>query len=246
MPEETRKLYLEDTYLFDGDAVVQRVEPHATGREVIILNQTIFYPQGGGQPFDQGFISTEAARFEVQEARLAGGQVQHIGRLLSGCILPGESVRLEVDQARRLLNARIHSAGELICAGVRSLGHSSWYVSSAIHFPDHANVEYEVELLPDACSRLRETLEERVNSFISAGDLVNVEILSDRSEVARRCGFVPNYIPESESVRVVTVWGELGRPCQGTHVKDIREIGLVSIRKVKSKKGRTSISYSVC
>ena len=53
MSEGARMLYLEDSYCFDADAVVQGKELNPAGREMILLDQTIFYPQGGGQPFDQ-------------------------------------------------------------------------------------------------------------------------------------------------------------------------------------------------
>jgi Ser-tRNA(Ala) deacylase AlaX len=125
------------------------------------------------------------------------------------------------------------------------LGHESWHVVGAIHYPERSSVEYSTVLAEEECDQLGRELEDLMNRCIDEGHPVTILTTVDREEVRRLCGFVPDYVPAGEPVRVVTVVGNVGRPCQGTHLGDIREIGPISIRKVKSKKGRTTISYEL-
>lgn len=70
-----------------------------------------------------------------------------------------------------------------------------------------------------------------------------VATVNGLNEAAKLCGYLPDYLPEGEPIRIVTVYGEIGRPCQGTHVNDLREIGKLEIISVKSKKATTTVSY---
>ena len=58
-------------------------------------------------------------------------------------------------------------------------------------------------------------------------------------------GFAPDYVAAGEPIRIVFVTDGLGRPCCGTHVAETREIGRILIRKVRTKKDQTSISYDI-
>ena len=112
----THLLYLDDTYLFKSTATVLEIKTLEDGRTAVILNQTIFYPQGGGQPCDTGIISTGVKHvFIATDVRLdASGIVNHIGRFEHAIFTPGQQVGLEIDQAQRILHAKLHSAGHLL------------------------------------------------------------------------------------------------------------------------------------
>ena len=87
-------------------------------RTALVLDATLFYPQGGGQPADAGTIRAGAAAFAVADVRMRDGRVLHYGAFVAdgdaAALQPGARVTLEVDAARRRLHARIHSAGHLL------------------------------------------------------------------------------------------------------------------------------------
>ena len=91
------------------------------GRAVIILDQTIFYPQGGGQPYDKGLIEGPSGKFLVEEVRFVDGVVKHMGTL-EGTLKPGDEVKCSVDEARRTLHSRLHSGGHVLDMAVNALG----------------------------------------------------------------------------------------------------------------------------
>lgn len=239
----TRLLYLEDMHRLEAEAAVQVVLDLDDGRTAVLLDQTVFYPQGGGQPSDMGVLEAADARFEVQDVRLREGIVYHIGRFETGRFEPGQTVRLRVDAGRRRLHDRLHSAGHLIDVALRNLG---WHLvpGKGYHFPDGPYVEYMGVLPKEDEKAIRQRLEAECNRLIQTGSVVTVRFVAP-DEVETLCGYVPDYIPREGPVRVVFVAGPLGCPCGGTHVRDIREIGRLRILKVRVSGGRTRVRYAV-
>ncbi len=213
------------------------------GRDFVILDQTIFYPQGGGQPYDTGKISGVSTTFSVTEVKLAGEDVYHYGVFDQKPFSVGETVNLAIDQPRRRLNCRLHSAGHLLDIVFRELGGNLEPIKG-FHFPEGPYVEY-LGQLPDGNESFTGKLEAKINEYINQGFEVSTEILLNRKELAKRCSFVPDYIPDNKPIRVVTLLEDKATPCGGTHVKDIKEIGQVKIVKIKNKDGNTRISYQV-
>ncbi len=141
----THLSYFVDMFLLEQKAVVLAVENYQDGRLVLILDRTIFYPQGGGQPYDTGVIGNDVAEFNVEEVRNFDGRVFHIGKFLKGSFNSGDEVICRVDRERRLLNSIYHSAGHLIDVALENLG----YIlepSKGHHFPDGAYDEYNAEI----------------------------------------------------------------------------------------------------
>jgi alanyl-tRNA synthetase len=79
---ETGLLYLDNTYLFESSGKILRCEEDTDGYKVLVLDQTNFYPQGGGQPFDTGIIQCGNATFRVKSVRFSGGEVIHRGQVI--------------------------------------------------------------------------------------------------------------------------------------------------------------------
>ena len=90
------------------------------GKIILELDQTIFYPQGGGQPYDQGVIENASEVFNVEEVRYVEGIVKHIGTGYSFQV--GEEVTLKVDESRRKLHMRLHSGGHLLDMAINKIG----------------------------------------------------------------------------------------------------------------------------
>ena len=110
----TKLNYLSNTYLFDSEAIFVEIKENEKGKAVI-LDKTIFYPQGGGQPADKGKIISGDTIFIVNDVRIDEvGIVWHFGEFSNGQFKIGNKVILKIDKDRRKLNAKLHSAGHLL------------------------------------------------------------------------------------------------------------------------------------
>lgn len=237
----TTLLYLENTYQFEADAIITDIEINEFGT-ALILDQTIFYPQGGGQTFDTGTISVGENTFTVDNVRLSPeGIVYHYGQFESEPTqTKGQTAQLNINSERRLLNARIHSAGHLIDIAVSKANIQGLTPSKGFHTPEGAYVEFE-GMLEEPTSYI-EALEAAANQIVQS----DIKIISKNlsPEAAKAQGV---YAPEGKSARFVYFEGyeDLGCGCGGTHVATTTDIGPITIRKIKSKKGVTRISYAV-
>ena len=225
----TELLYLKDTYLFSWSAGIIETWRDESG-DSIILDQTLFYPQWGGQPSDIGLISNESAIFRVTRVRIDEyGIVSHYGSYESWEFKTGTTISMQIDQATRLQNARNHSAGHLIDVAMKQIRYDQLKPMKWHHFPDGCYVEYSWRLDED----ITEQLQEAVNTVIAENIPVIVSAhTSDKAPI----GKIPRY--------VAFEWYEWCG-CGGTHVRSSLEIGKVTIRKVKSKDTTVKVSYSV-
>lgn len=239
----TRLNYFEHTYLFESRGKIIEIIPQPDGKTILILDQTIFYPQGGGQPYDTGTISSPRATFRVNEVRMKEGVVHHVGVFEHGTLSTGENVHLKIDEARRRLNARLHSAGHIIDVAVESLG-KKWVAGKGYHFPEGPYVEYEGEITLEEIESFRKELEEKTNHLITLNTPVKKQTV-EKEKVHELCGFTPNYLPDGKPVRVITLSGNKGCPCGGTHVENTKEIGNVHVTKITTKKGTIRVSYTL-
>ncbi|HSX05149.1 MAG TPA: alanine--tRNA ligase-related protein [Candidatus Saccharimonadales bacterium] len=240
----TKLLYLEDFDVVTASAVVTKVYAGEEGQSVVELDQTCFYPRGGGQDWDTGVISAEnGAKFVVEMVRLdENGVVQQYGQFENGSFAEGESVKCTVDEVRRQANTRLHSAGHLIDMAVDQLGYP-WVPAKGAHYPHMSFVEYDTgDFVADDATRqaIQTTVDE-----LSARDYQNQIMFLPVSEMGRYCRHVPGNIPTNKPARIVLYADDFGIPCGGTHVRSVREIGKIEITKVKSKQGVTKVSYRV-
>jgi Ser-tRNA(Ala) deacylase AlaX len=246
MPERTIPLYLLHPAPVEQHAKIILHRDLGEGRFAFVADKTVFYPASGGQPSDVGTVRSKhgSAKAAVERVTITGGAVEHIASSISGSFAEVSEVAMSVDRDRRMLHSRLHSAGELLCSAVRKLGHD-WYVSGASHYPQQSRVVYDVALMEDQRQRLHDGLNEEIDRLLRRNDRVHIEEVVDRAEATRLIGFAPDYVPVGEPVRIVFVSDGLGRPCCGTHIAETREIGRILIRKIRTKKGQTSISYDI-
>src|SRR5271170_7651969 len=156
----TKLLYLDDTDNHLATATVLSIENSEEKGISVILDQTIFYPQGGGQPADQGQITDNTgALFTVKDVRMVNGIVHHFGEFSQNNFSINQSVNLSIDIKRRQLNARLHSAGHLIDAAVQLLS-LPLVPAKGYHFPDGPYVEYQGEIAVDDREPIRIQIEQ--------------------------------------------------------------------------------------
>ena len=237
----TKLTYLEDMHDLEADAYVERVEQQ-NGRDIVYLDQTILYPQGGGQPYDKGVIQSQDTKFIVEEVRFVDGDVLHIGHFEGQPFMQGEDVHVVVGAERRRLNARLHSGGHLVDMAITKLG-LDWVSSKGYHFPDGPYVEYDGELDPERQTELQAKIEAKANELISHNLPVTCRFV-DHDELKQLCHHVPANLPTNKPIRVVQ-FDDFAVPCGGTHVASLSAIQKLTITKVKNKHGSIRVGYAV-
>eukprot|EP00903_Cladosiphon_okamuranus_P008880 g8502.t1 len=141
----TQRLYFLDTYKLVGEAVVLGVIEDEAQGPAIILDRTIFHPQGGGQPSDRGTITWGSCTVSVEMVRDVGGVIHHFGAISGSASWPeaGRPASLALDGPRRLRHAALHSAGHAVdMAVVGAVGAGVFSPLKGYHFEHSPYVEY--------------------------------------------------------------------------------------------------------
>lgn len=237
----TKLLYLEGFNLLDFEAKVLDVVEE-NGGTVVVLDQTSFYPQGGGQPYDKGTIESSSGRFLVEEVRFVDGLVKHIGKFETGTFAKDEQVKGVIDKERRELHSRLHSAGHVVDMAVTELN-LNWVPGKGYHFPEGPYVEYVGNLEGFDKEKLKNDIENLCNKFVSEGRETKL-IFASKEEMKSLCRIVPDNIPEGKPSRVV-MYGDFGVPCGGTHVNKLSDIKTITIRKIKIEGTNVRVGYDV-
>ena len=217
----TELLFRDDAYLKSCSATV--VALHG---EAIELDRTVFYPAGGGQPGDSGRI----AGLHVADTRKGedGERVLHV--LEPGAPLPppGTAIEAEIDWKRRYRHMRFHTALHLLCAVVRAP------VTGGRIAADKAHLDFDVEM-----DRLvKDEIEAGLNALVAAGHAARARWISEseldaRPELVRTMSVAP---PRGEGrVRLLEIPGIDLQACGGTHVANTREIGRLTVAKIRSE-----------
>lgn len=233
--------YLDNPEELEGEANITEVMVTEDGRSALILDSTLFYPQGGGQPGDQGSISFQGGEFTVNDTRFKDGQVIHYGEFLDGKLPDGGHVKMAVNKERRVLNCRNHTAGHLVDVAMQNVGYE-FPPAKGYHFADSPYVEYVGVIEPDDRPSAMEKLNAELARLIAEDSRVDWEIVASKADLEGTCKYIPDYLPEGKPIRVVTV-ADFGCPCGGTHVKYLGELQGVTIHKIKAKNGNTRVTY---
>lgn len=238
----TELLYIENPDLFETYAKVVARGGDSRG-SYIILDRSIFYPQGGGQPADRGEIVYENDIINISNVRYEENEVRHyIGDGSSAnSKLEGQTVEIAIDQKRRERNAKAHTAGHLIAAVSESISPVLKAVKGH-HFPGEAYVEFNgaVQDLDLFESELKKALDLEIKRG------ADVRMYDLEGDAARQ--FIENLpysMPQTRKLRVCEINGHPASPCGGTHVKNLEEIAAINIAKCKCKKGKTKVYYDI-
>lgn len=259
--KKTELLFQTDTYLSSTSSVrvvsCRRLAVDSQ-KAVLILEKTIFYPQGGGQPSDTGTIvaagsgETSSPKMVVTMVRTIpeSGQVEHEGSIEGDELFQENSlVDLAIDSQKRLLHARIHTGGHLLDHAAQML-RLPIVGTKGYHFPAGPYVEYsatpEVDVSVPALAQMKRLLEEQTQQLIADGRAVTVEMVKPDQLPLDLKATLPAKALQSEYVRLVAVYGTPAPlPCGGTHVANTREMGLFTIKKLSAKGGVLRVSYVI-
>jgi misacylated tRNA(Ala) deacylase len=223
----TELLYHHDSYLRRFDARVLRVEG-----ERVRLDRTAFYPTGGGQPHDVGWLLVgDAPHAPVTEVRREDGAVWHTA--LGHRLEPGARVTGEIDWERRHRLMRTHTALHVLC-GVIWRDHAAPVTGSQME-PLRARMDFE---LVSMRADFVHALERAVADEITADRRIEVRTLP-RAEAEKIPDLVRTKVnllpPDMAEIRIVDIVGLDLQADGGTHVRSTREVGRVRIVDYRSK-----------
>lgn len=226
---KTIPLYYSDHYLKSFDATVLWTYENTEGTEVI-LNQTAFYPEGGGQPHDTGMIITKnKKKYPVTNVYKENGSIIH---QVNGPIEVGEQIKGKINWDRRYIIMKHHTGTHVINGALRDiLGDHIWQAGSQLHVSD-ARFDY-AHYKPLTISE-RKQVEKLANEFIKKKITVNKKIL-DRNTAEKEYGFrlYQGGVPPGNSIRVLDIPQVDVEACGGTHLNNTGEIDKIRILRTE-------------
>ncbi len=256
-----------DTEVAEGQilAIVKdgaTVETAGVGESVqIVLNQTPFYAESGGQVGDTGTLSTESGKAVITDTKKVAGVFVHIAEVSEGTIAPGSGAELIVDHGRRGAIRANHSATHLLHEALRECLGDHVAQRGSLNAPDRLRFDFShgKALSPEDLAEI----EAQVNTFIRQNSAVETRIMTpdDARAIGAQALFGEKY---GDEVRVVSMgkaptgkgsdgdtWSlEL---CGGTHVRQTGDIGLfvalgdsassAGVRRVEALTGEAARQY---
>jgi len=204
------------------------------GRLVVILDRTVFYPGGGGQPADVGWLlrPADGRVWPVLGARKVDGEIAHDLAPGDGPAV-GDELQAEIDWDRRYRLMRTHTALHVLC-GVVWRDHAAQVTGGNME-PGAGRMDFEFERMS---ADLVAEIEARVNAEVDAGRDVRVRVLP-RAEAFAIPDLIRtkvNLLPAGiEEVRTIEIVGLDLQADGGTHVANTREVGRVSVTGYESK-----------
>lgn len=228
----TEILFRDDSYLRECQATVT----YADG-DAVMLDRTIFYPTGGGQPGDTGRISWDGGSTAVVNTVYGdGGEIHHL--VAEGDTLPdsGTRVSLEIDWDRRYRHMRMHTALHLL-GSVLQYGVTGGSIGAEKSRLDFDMVDaVDKDAVNDALQKLVTD-----NHSITCRWITDEE-LAAKPELVRTMSVQP---PKAAGkIRLLDIEGIDLQPCGGTHLKSTAEVGGIRLGKVE-KKGKHNRRVSI-
>jgi misacylated tRNA(Ala) deacylase len=222
----TTLLFRDDPYLATTEATVLAV----TDRRGIILDRTVFYATGGGQPGDSGALEREGAPITIATTVYGDNRadIVHVPGDSEPLPEPGETVRAALDWERRHRHMRIHTGLHLLSVVL------PFPVTGGSIGAEEGRLDFDVEGEVPA----KEEIAEKLNTLVEADYPVTEEWISDEELLAN-----PSLVKTMKvkppmgagRVRLIRIGNIDLQPCGGTHVRSTGEIGRLAIGKMESK-----------
>ncbi|EMI4892770.1 alanine--tRNA ligase [Pseudomonas aeruginosa] len=235
--------------LFRDGQAVERLEEGEEG--VVVLDQTPFYAESGGQVGDSGYLEAAGVRFDVRDTTKAGGAHLHHGVVARGNLSVGGAVKAEVDASVRQATALNHSATHLLHAALRQvLGDHVQQKGSLV---DSQRLRFDFSHFEAIKAEQLKALEDIVNAEIRR----NTEVETEETDIdtAKAKGAMALFGEKyGDQVRVLSMGGDFSvELCGGTHVSRTGDIGLFKItseggvaagvRRIEAVTGAAALAY---
>jgi misacylated tRNA(Ala) deacylase len=230
-------LYDVDAYLQEFDAVVNSV----SDGKYVVLSDTAFYPQGGGQPNDTGVLVKDGAEYTVVFVGKFTGNVSH--EVAKPGLAAGDQVHGRIDWVRRHTLMRMHTAGHILSVVVnRETGAE---ITGSQLGVDKSRLDFSLEEFDRS---LIGGFEAKVNEIVGKALPVEVHILTrdDAVKIPSVFRLAKGFSDDIKDVRVVRIGDADVQACGGTHVRNTSEIGVMKVISAENKgKNNRRIYYSL-
>ncbi len=234
----TRRVYYENPYLSELETEVVAVTPVG-----VLLKETIFYPEGGGQPSDRGVLVVNGLKLPVKSVKLIGEWVLH--EVESTTALSKKArVKCILDWERRVSLMRQHTATHVLLGAAKAiLGSHIWQAGSEL---DIEESRLDISHYKPLTESDLESIEILANRIVTENRRVTAKF-ENRTKAEERYGFEiyqGGVVPGAE-LRIVEIEGFNAQACGGTHVAYTGEIGLIKVlRTEKIQENVVRLIYS--
>jgi len=228
----------EAQYLTDSYQTVSTSKVITVGDNYLILDQTIFYPQGGGQPSDKGTIKSDLAELHVKSVEYNGGEIKHVGTF-KGSFAVGDTVNLEIEWSLRLKNMQLHTAGHLLdlvtrqvypdlvpIRGMHGIGKKLFIEYEGIHDLDISKLNSELAKLT------------------SSNPVIKTQFVT-LDELKAMSNWLPEHLPTSKKLRVLSIGDSYHIPDGGTQLKTGEDIWPITVSTIENTSTSTLVHYFV-
>jgi alanyl-tRNA synthetase len=229
-----RKLYYEDAYIQEFQARITSIGRETDGRLFIELDQTAFYPTGGGQPCDYGTIHG----LQVAEVEEIDGAIRHhLEATDKQCQLSiGDEVRCVIDWNRRFDHMQQHNGQHILSAAIEEL-----YAIPTIGF--HMGREMvTIDLDTDKWDKeMADGAEQYANRIVMEDRLITARFVEPEELKAMPLRKPPSV---DENIRIVTIVEFDYNPCGGTHPHRTGEVGPIQLFGFESVRGKVRLQFA--
>jgi len=223
----TIPLYYEDPYIERFNAkIIHVIEPHW-----IILDKTAFYPEGGGQIYDTGFIFLGDKKIRVNEVYKKGDIILHKVEYADKSMI-GKEIIGEIDFERRLNIMRHHTATHILLQSIRRvLGNHIWQAGAS---KEEDKARLDVTHYKKVTEEDISKIEKLANEIVLSNLQVKARFMN-RNEAEEKFGFYlyQGGVMDGKIIRVVSIENFDHEACGGTHVRRTGEVGLIKIIKTE-------------
>jgi len=224
----TDEIFSRDAYQVSTDATV--VERRDEG---VVLDRTVFYARGGGQPGDTGTLRWDGGEVRIADTIKSSGEVLHV--LEEGATPPpvGTAVFVEIDWARRHTLMRTHTALHAL-SGIVFSDYGAKVTGGNME-PGIARMDFELDGITQEFGR---EVEAKLNIALEQDHEVHVsfipraEALKDPDLIRTKVSLIPETV---DPIRVIDIRGLDKQADGGTHVRSTSEVGTVRVVKTESK-----------
>ena len=218
----TLELFRNNSYLKEHNAIISYVLP-----EGLVFKETIFYPEGGGQPGDVGSIKLKNKTIDIVGTKYINNKLVHLTETIDD-IKKNEEGSLILDWSKRYSYMQVHTCLHLLCSII------PYPVTGGSIGDGRGRLDFDLETKPD-----KEDVLNKLNNLIHKDYLVHISSITDQElddnpDLVRTMSVKP---PRgSGQIRMVKIGDDIDfQPCGGTHVNKTSEINLVKSVKIENK-----------
>ena len=218
----TIELFRNNSYLKEHDTTISEIVSDG-----LVLNETIFYPEGGGQPGDEGSITINNQTIDIIGTRYTDNKLVHMIENIDG-FKKNEEVKLNLNWTKRYSYMKVHTCLHLLCSII------PFPVTGGSIGDGRGRLDFDLETKPD-----KEEVLNKINELINKDYLIHMSSITDKElddnpDLVRTMAVKP---PRgSGQIRMIRIGDDIDfQPCGGTHVSKTSEINHVKSVKIENK-----------